>query len=193
MKLFGTSLKINQKQLRILLFLLFLGVLLGFLFYLKIDSTNLISSIETLDTHLQENHVNFIFSHIFTLIFLIGSSFAVIGIVFFFLYIIWEFTCISYSIFLFFRVFQVSGFVYGIIYNIVIKLFFLCCLFIILKNVYFIIKHKFFYKEEETSLSISYKKEYMKILASILAIFLYDLFLYFFGSSILLKLTFLIL
>lgn len=191
MKFLGTGIKFNKRQLKFLLFILFLGVLMGFLFYLKVDSSVFMEQIQDINVSLQNNHINFIMIHIFVLLFLISTSFSMIGIVLFLLYFIFEIACISYSSFVFMNAFGVSGFIFGILYNIVIKFFFLVCLFIIFKKVYFIVKNKFFNKEDhgQQVMQISFKKKYLEIAICCICIILYDIFLYFVGSGILLRLT----
>lgn len=194
MKLLGTGIKLNKRQLKFLLFILFLGVLCGFLFYIKVDSSVFIKQIQEIDINLQSSHVNFIINHILVLFFLLSTSFSIIGIILFLLYVVWEVTCISYSSFVFMNAFGFSGLIYGIIYNLVIKFFFLFSLFVIFKKVYFIFKNKFFNKDdqEQQMMHFSFKKKNMEIIICCICIILYDIFLYFLGSQILLKLTFLL-
>lgn len=191
MKLLGTGFKLNKKQLKFLLFILFLGVLMGYLFYLKVDSSVFMGQIEQIKVSLQDSHINFIMVHIFVLLFLISTSFSIVGIVLFLLYFIFEVACISYSSFIFMKAFGLSGFIYGIFYNFVIKFFFLVCLLVIFKKVYFIVKNKFFNKEDhgQQVWQFSFKKKYLQIIVCCICIVLYDVFLYFFGSQILMKLT----
>ena len=191
MKFLRTSIKFNKRKLKFLLFILFLGILMGFFLNLKVDSSEFIKQIQDINVSLQNNHVNFIMIHILVLLFLVSTSFSMVGIVLFFFYFIFEVACISYSSFIFMHVFGFTGLIFGILYNVVTKLFFLICLFAIFNKVYFLVKNKFFNKEDshEQVMQISFKKKYLEIAICCIGIILYDIFLYFGGSGILLKLT----
>lgn len=188
MNLIGTSLKLTKKQRKILVIFLTIGLVLGFILSKKIDDPTLIESITNISSSLENNHINFILLHILVLAILIASSLMVIGIFLFPLYFLFELTCISYSIFTFISIFHLSGLIYGILYNIFIKLLYLILLYIIFKNILMIIKSLRQNGEDPNIL----KKHYQKVILSILFIFIYDLFLYLLGSTILLKLSFII-
>ena len=189
MKFLGTNFHLSKKYVKFLLFFLFIGIILGFLFYKKIDSSLFIQDIENIREGLVSAHINFIVQHFIVLAVLLFGSFMIFGVILFPLYFIWEIACITYSIFIFQSIFGVSGILFGIFYHIVIKAFFLFCLFILFKNVFEIIKVKLFHKEEHSK---TFANQYKMILLSIFMIFIYDILLYFFGNDILLKLCFLI-
>ena len=178
---------VDKKQLRVAFILLFLGITLGFLFYIKIDSTSIIEQIKNIDSYLKETPINFILVHILTLFFLMSVSFSFVGIFLFALYFIWEFACITYACFIFANVFGLMGFLYGIIYNIVIKLLFLILLVIIFKKIYFFLKNK-----NNKDLSLILKKKKLEIIFCLITIFVYDIILYFIGNEILLKFIFIV-
>ena len=46
MKFLRTSIKFNKRKLKFLLFILFLGILMGFFLYLKVDSSEFIKQIQ---------------------------------------------------------------------------------------------------------------------------------------------------
>ena len=187
MKLMKKTLKLNKKQKKIVIFILVMGLITGYILYKKMSPT-MLDNITNIKSNLENNSLNFIGLHIITLALILASSFFFIGPILFVLYFLWEVSCISFSLISFSSAFQFSGFLYGLLYNILTKLNFIICLIIILKKVTRIIKsiiHK-----EPFDINIL-KKEYRDILIALIAIILYDIFLYFFGGTILLKLCFL--
>ena len=187
MKLMKKTLKLNKKQKKIVIFILVMGLITGYILYKKMSPT-MLDNITNIKSNLENNSLNFIGLHIITLALILASSIFFIGPILFVLYFLWEVSCISFSLISFSSAFQFSGFLYGLLYNILTKLNFIICLIIILKKVTRIIKsiiHK-----ELFDINIL-KKEYRDILIALIAIILYDIFLYFFGGTILLKLCFL--
>ena len=173
MNFIRTSLKLDKKYLKILLAFLCLGIFVGFIFYKKIDSTFFIDDIQNIVTNLESVHINFFFLHFIIISILIASSFMIFGVLLFPVYFLWEIICISYSIFIFGEVFGLSGVFFGVFYNLFLKGLWLVVLYLVFKDVYF-------------------KKQYQIVFISILIILIYDIFIYFFGNSILLKLTFIL-
>lgn len=187
MKLMKKTLKLNKKQKKIVIFILVMGLITGYILYKKMSPT-MLDNITNIKSNLENNSLNFIGLHIITLALILASSIFFIGPILFVLYFLWEVSCISFSLINFSSAFQFPGFLYGLLYNILTKLNFIICLIIILKKVTRIIKsiiHK-----EPFDINIL-KKEYRDILIALIAIILYDVFLYFFGGTILLKLCFL--
>lgn len=188
MNFIRTSLKLDKKYLKILLAFLCLGIFVGFIFYKKIDSTFFIDDIQNIVTNLESVHINFFFLHFIVISILIASSFMIFGVLLFPVYFLWEIICISYSIFIFGEVFGLSGVFFGVFYNLFLKGLWLIVLYLVFKNVYFIIKNNIIHKKDD----FSFKKQYQIVFISILIILIYDIFIYFFGNSILLKLTFIL-
>lgn len=187
MKLMKKTLKLNKKQKKIVIFILVMGLITGYILYKKMSPT-MLDNITNIKSNLENNSLNFIGLHIITLALILASSIFFIGPILFVLYFLWEVSCISFSLISFSSAFRFPGFLYGLLYNILTKLNFIICLIIILKKVTRIIKsiiHK-----EPFDINIL-KKEYRDILIALIAIILYDVFLYFFGGTILLKLCFL--
>ena len=187
MKLMKKTLKLNKKQKKIVIFILVMGLITGYILYKKMSPT-MLDNITNIKSNLENNSLNFIGLHIITLALILASSIFFIGPILFVLYFLWEVSCISFSLISFSSAFQFSGFLYGLLYNILTKLNFIICLIIILKKVTRIIK-SIIHKEPFDINTL--KKEYRDILIALIAIILYDVFLYFFGGTILLKLCFL--
>lgn len=191
MKQIRTSLNLSKKQKQFLLIILFLGILIGFLLYKKIDQSLVIDNITNIESTLENNRINFLFMHLIVLSLLIASSTLMIGIVLFPIYFIMEIATITYSILCFSNAFQISGVLYGIIYNIITKGFYIILLIILTKNIYKIAKMNITTWKNKENHQID-SKEYKKIAILSLSILVYDLFLYLLGSEILLKLSFII-
>ena len=188
MKKFGTSLNLSKKQKRVLIIFLGISLVLGYILSKKINNSPLIEDISNITISLENNHINFIFLHILVLSILIASSTVIIGIFLFPIYFLFELSSISYSLFTFISIFHFSGFLYGLLYNFIIKLFYLVALYIIYKNILRIVKKI----RQKCQDSLVFKKCYQNIILGIISIFIYDLFLYLLGSTILLKLSFII-
>ncbi len=191
MKLIRTSFQFSKREWKIFIFFVLLGTMIGFLMFQNIDSSVFISEIENIEVGLANSHIHFLFLHLVVLSVLIASSFIAVGFILFPLYFLWEIICISYSIFTFAHVFGFTGFLYGIIYNIILKAVFLICLFLIFRSLFVIMKKRFFKKKEEEQTSSLQGREKV-IFISVAVLLLYDLFLYFLGNQILLKLCFLL-
>ena len=187
MKLWKKGFMIDKKQLRVGVIILLLGVFLGFLFYIKLDSTTVLEQIKNIDTYLQDTHINFIWLHILILFFLFSVSFSLAFLFFFAIYFIWETACASYACFIFMNAFGFMGLFFGIFYNIVIKFVFLILLLVIFKKLYFLLKNR-----NHSELGQIIRKTKLEIAFFFILILVYDVFLYFMGSEILLKLTFLV-
>ncbi len=191
MKLIRTSFQFSKKEGKILAVFVLLGVIIGFLLFQNIDSSVFISEMENIEVGLANNHIHFLFLHMIVLSILIASSLAAIGLVLFPLYFLWEIICISYSVFTFAHVFGLAGFFYGLVYNLVLKAVFLICLFLIFRNLFSVMKERFFKRKEKEQGSFFQGREKV-IFISVAVILLYDLLLYFAGNQILLKLCFLL-
>lgn len=187
MKVMKNILKLNKKKQKILALILIVGLIIGYILYKK-TSPIILDDITNIKSNLENNPLNFIGPHIITLALILSSSIFFLGPILFLLYFIWEVACISFSLFSFSSAFQFQGFLYGLLYNILTKLLFIICLIFIFFQVTKIIK-SIIHKEPLDINTL--KKEYHHILISIAIIFLYDILLYFFGSTILLKLCFL--
>lgn len=177
MKLLIKKLKLSKKEKRLAIFLGIIVLCFGYILAQEINidvSTNILES-------LQNNHLNFLFIHVVVISILITSALLTKRILLFWLYFIFELSCISYILWEFSNSFFLKGLLYGILYSIVSKLIYFVCLIIIYRSLKLIIK-------EQGDLN-----KYYKILgASLLIIIIYDFFLYLWGSSILFKLTFII-
>ena len=182
----------KRKQMKFLLIFLILGVLLGYIFFVKIDFSLLQDQIRQIPQLLEDIQISYIWPHFCLLSVLLISSFMGIGIILFVLYFLFEIACISYSVAIFTSFFSLSGFVYGLIYQLILKGFFLVCLFFLFKNVFNMVKSIWQKKGSGQEKFFSLTYFYRHIMIYVLAILGYDLFLTFWGSALLQKLCFIL-
>ena len=191
MKQIRTSLNLSKRQKQFLLIIFFLGILIGFLLYKKIDQSLVIDNIINIEDTLENNRINFIFIHLIVLSILIASSTLMIGIVLFPFYFIMEIASVTYSILCFSNAFQLSGIIYGLIYNLITKGVYLLLFVILAKKLTKLIKNNITSWKKRENQQLDWK-EYKMIALFSLSILVDDLFLYLLGSEILLKLSFII-
>lgn len=189
-----TSLKKNQKQIKWILFFLFLSFLISYIFFKKVDQSLLIEEIKNIPNYLQNNHINYLFLHFIILAILIASSITIIGFLLFPIYFLFEFSCVFYNILIFTNIYHLSGLLYGILYAILTKLVYLVLLLIIFKKGYDLIKVgiRYLTNKNDTELKSYIIKSGKRIIVYILAIFMNDILIYLFANRLLLKLLFII-
>jgi len=187
----GTSFKLDKNLLKGLLLFIFISFLISFLLFNKIDNSSIISQVSNITEYLNNQNINYILIHFIIISVLLTCSFTIVGIIIFPIYLLYEILTINYSIFIFVKVFHFSGFIYGLIYNILTKSVFIILLFMLFKKIINIYK-KFILKEDDKSLSYSINKNLKAILTIIIGILLNDLLIYLISSKILLKLAFII-
>jgi len=186
----GTSLRNNKNLLKSLLLFILISFLISLLLFNKVDSTNLINSIKNMEQYLSNQNINYVITHFITISILLTGSLTIIGVVLIPLYFLYEFVCINYSIFILLKAFQFSGFIYGLIYNILTKGIYLILLLLLSKKIINIIKT--FKISEEKAKIYSINKNIKCILLIIISVIVNDIIIYFFASKILLKLLFII-
>lgn len=187
MKILWTSLRNNKKYLEFCFFFLILGFLIGFLIYLKFDHSTIEQELSLFSQSLSEHHIQYLGFHFLLLSIFIACSFTLIGVFLFPIYILFEGVCIMYHICTFTSAYHLSGFIYSLISNMILKAIFLMFLILFFKSVLNIVKKVITNLKEaqKEDLSIVYTRNIKRILFSIIGIFLNDLFLYFFGNKIL--------
>ncbi len=192
MKNIRTSIKNNQKLLKWLLFFILFGILIGFILYEKTGDTTT-RELSNITAYLKDNHINYIVLHLFILSLIIMGSLTIIGIVIIPIYLVFEISCITYSILAFVSIYNFSGFIYGFLYNIITKLVFIILLLCLFKKLITIIKILInLYLNKEITEEYNIKNYLKKISIFILTIFLNDIFIYLWASKILLKLAFIL-
>jgi len=194
MNYLGTSIKNNNKYIKFVVFLLFLGCLIGFVLYHSIDNTLVHDEIVNISSYITQNNINFFFIHLLFISLLIISSFTLIGIILFPLYLVFESISIIYNILSFISVYKFRGFIYSLLYNLFSKGLFLLLVILIFKIildslnlVITRLKHKNL-QENKANLFRNVKK----VIFYFLLILINDFLIYLFLNDILAKFIFII-
>ncbi len=185
--------KFNPKLNKKVIYLLLIAILISVLLYFKIDNTNLLKELQNLDNLLLNTHFNLIIWHflliaILTFIILIG-----LGYIFIPLYFIFEFSCIFYQILIFLKLASFKGLLFSLIYNIILKSFYLILIIFFIKKLTNIIK--LLIKSFLNKITIDKNILFTNLKALIILFFLIiinDLIIYFWGTKILLKFIFIL-
>lgn len=179
----------NKKELKQLLFLLFIGFLFGLLIIRKLNINPILEEIKNIDIYIKENSINFLSSHFIVISLLIISSLFIIGVILFPVYLLYESTCILFNIYTLSMVYKLNGFAYSILYNIITKLILMIMLLKIFKSLIKIGKTIIKKEKNKKEIIIKYLKQAF-IYFSIIII--NDFLLYFLGNKILSMLLFII-
>ena len=191
MNLIKRSLKNNKRYFKFTIILLCLGFLIGFVLTKKTEMSQILDSISSIESYLNSNNINYLSTHIITLLVLITASLTVLGLVLFPINIIYEGICIAFNIITFSSVFKLSGFIYGLIYNIITKGIYVLVLIFIFKKLTIILKNIMIKSDKEDKKALIIKN-IKHIGFYIIIIITYDIFLYLFGSRLLSYFLFLI-
>ena len=178
--------KSNYKYFKTILFFLSIGSILGFFLHSKLNNTNLYQELTNISYYLSNHHLNFLILHLFILSFLLMTSLIGIGLLFFFIYLLFESICITYNLLSFLKVFALKGLLYGLIYNLLTKGLYLLLLVILFKKIFTFSKYFFIYllKKEENSKYNLYSN--LKSIGLILIIIiLNDILIYFYAHKVL--------
>lgn len=191
MNLIKRSLKNNKRYFKFTIILLCFGFLIGFVLTKKAEISPILDNISSIESYLNSNNINYLSTHIITLLVLITASLTVLGLVLFPINIIYEGICIAFNIITFSSVFKLSGFIYGLIYNIITKGIYVLVLIFIFKKLTIILK-KLMIKSDKENKKALIIKNIKHIGFYIITITTYDIFLYLFGSKLLSYFLFLI-
>jgi len=183
------SFKNNKKYLKQILFLLVIGFIIGFILTKKLELNEVLEQIKNIAEYLNNNKINLIGSHITIISTIFLASLTIIGLILFPLNIIYEGICISFNIFTFTKVFKFNGFIYSLIYNILIKGVYIILLMIIFKKLLAVLKI-IFSKNEKIEKKTTIIKKLKQIIIYFGLILLNDIIIYLFGSKILSLLLF---
>ena len=182
----------NRKYLQKILIFSLIGLFLGYLLYHKMPNEALLRELASIKDILVNKHINFLVIHFIIASILIMASIVGIGIILLPLYFIFEVTCISYNIFCFISVFKFRGFIFSIFFNLITKGLYLLLILIISKKLISILK-LFLMSLKNANITLYSLKKHLKIIVlGLILIIINDIFIFTFGSKILLKLSFLI-
>lgn len=128
-----------KKYLAFIFILLLIGIISGIIYYYNLDSNIKENVINTLGEYKIVN-INNIFKHFLILSIILILSIFVVGVPLAIFYLYFEGVTIGFTITIFTVKFGISGFLYGIIYNLATKLIFLLLLVIFLNKIFNISK-----------------------------------------------------
>ena len=168
-----------------------ISLFLAFFSFSKLDNTLVIANVKNLEEYLINNNLNFIFNHFLSVSLIITCSLTLIGLIFIPIYILYEIFSIFYAFYIFIIAFSFKGFIYAILFNIITKGLYLFFLFIIIRKIRNIVL-LLFKNKENIDLKYSLSKNIKAIIISIILIIISDILIYFIGTKILLKLTFIL-
>lgn len=169
---------LQSKEVKFIFFLIIIGFFIGF--FLALDMSEKINDIKLLPQYLEDGHVSFASSHLIFMLFIYLVLFTKVSIILLSLYLVWESICISSSIILFLNAFGFKGLLIGLFYNVILKL-------VLLSGIAFMLYLSRKIKKDD-KIDFNMKKIRLKFISAMVIIFIYDIFLYFFGNNILLKL-----
>lgn len=178
--------RINKQKISIAIGLI-LAIFLGYILYKNMDNSSLITWISNIKVNLEGKHIQFLANHLLVLALLIFSAFLLIETITFRIYLILELACVSYGLLLFISVFKLPGLIYGVLYMILTKFIYLLALSIIFKKIK-ILRRSIITNQIDPK----FKQNYYGVLLAIAIVILNDLFLFWLGSFIMLKLSFII-
>lgn len=187
-----TFLKKYKNDLKIVIFFLFLGFLIGFLLIKKLDCQELLKEIKNIEIYLNTQKINYILFHLMVISLLATSSLTLIGLLLFPLYFIYEGACISFNIASFTSVFKLKGLIFSIFYNLITKAVFLVLLIFIFHTGMKIVKTKMQKETKEEEKKIVLQKKKKQMVFYILLLLVNDILIYFFANKILYALLFII-
>lgn len=171
------------KYFRFIIILAFVGLIVGLLFYIKFDNSLIFDSVVNIKSNLSD-HFSYFGRHFLIWAIIIFSCILSIGFIILPIYLILEFASITYSLLIFNNIFGFSGFLWGLIFNLILRLGFLIIILI------FSYKFKCFIKNNFKLLDYNYLFKQIKIY--FLITLFNDLLIYFLANYILFKLTFII-
>ena len=185
--------KSNKKYLKIFFFFFIVGSSLGLIYYNILDKNLLTSSINNIPDILSTKHLNFIFSHLMIIFCIFASIFLGIGIIITLFYFLFIGLTTNLIILAFWSLWHFKGLIYSCFYLIITKLLFFCFLIYFFKIVINLSKELFNLFKNNSFFNSENLKLYLKrfIVITILII-INDVFIFFFGTKILEKLTFII-
>ena len=187
-------LKRHRYLLTFLSVILLISILFGIIIFYKCNKLNMFDNYNNLKDNILNNSINNIFNHLFNISIIIILSLTILGYFSSILYLFYEGISISLTICILALKYSFKGLIFGIIYNTLYKLPFICLYLLILVKISIIIST--FIKNYFTKNKF-YNNEYIK--NNILAIFIlliiiviYDLILFIFSNFMLKYLTYML-
>lgn len=192
--------KFNSKKNNLVVFFLItifiLGIVFGIVYYFKLPKlikTGIGENLLEISKNIKNSHLNYFLFHniIFLLIFFLSYTTILFPIILFYLF--YEGVSLGFSFIIFTSSFKISGFFYALVLFIFTKLIYLLFIFYLTYNSYLIVKNMIYLFSKKTSVyNIPFKKYFKRLIVLIICMFIYDLFIYFWGNKILYYFKFLL-
>ena len=187
MKTIWTSLKRHKSLLLFIAILFLFGVVTGFLFYFKQESS-VKETVSLSLTNLFQNNVftiKNIFYHFIILLIVCSTLFCFIGLPILVIYIFFEGLTIGFILPIFFSLFKINAILYFLLYFLLVKFFFVFLLFMLfVKSIYYLKSYLICLKKK----SYDFIKSLKYIVVLIFIILMNDCFVYFVSNRILILL-----
>lgn len=190
MNSFKISLKNNKRYFKRVFILLLLGILIGFFLIKKLDTKLILENLQEIASYLDTNKINFLTSHLITILLLLLGSLTIVGFLLFPICFIYEGICIAFILISFTSVFKLKGLLYSLIYILITKGLYIFLLVLVFKRL--IAFGKIIISKEKKEYKLILTKNIKIIGIYIMIIFFNDLILYLFGNKILAFFLFLI-
>lgn len=183
----------NKKYFLFIGIILVMGIFSGILYYYNIDNNMQSSVINTISNY-EINQINNILKHVIILSILLVSSLVLIGIPISLFYVYYEGISMGFIITIFTTKYGLSGFIYGLIYNIVGSLLFLFLLLFFIKKLFYIAFSlmSFIYQKKQEKLKSTIIINFKNALLLMSLIIVLDIIIYIFSDNILLLFAFLL-
>ena len=185
-----TSLKKKSTIFKFIATLFILGIIVGIILYLNLDSDikkSIISTVTNLNENLKTTKQNNLLFHLL----IISSSLLASLTIFLFplniFYLFYESLCIGFIFASFFNISGLSGLLYALIYIILNKALYLLILVYLNIISYKLIKKilKALFQKDNISVRDLYLNYFKKILICLASLTILDIFIFFFGNKIL--------
>lgn len=180
----------HSKYFRFIVVLLTIGILVGIIMYLNLDSNSKKSIIEyfmNIQNNLANTKQNNLIFHLIIILLFILSSLTVVLYPLTTFYLFYELVSIGFTIASYFHLNGLFGVIYSLVYIIINKLLFIIILIYINYISYKMIKKiiNSLLKKENIGIRELYLNYFSKILICLVALLIFNTLTYFFGNKIL--------
>ncbi len=185
-----TSTKSKSKIFKFLITLVIIGIIVGIILYLNLDSEakkSIINSFTNINTNLKTTNQNNIFFHLIIIIGFVICSLTIILYPLNIFYLFYELVSLGFILASYTHLNGLKGLLYGIIYILLNKAFYLLILLYLNIISYRIIKKiiNSLLKKDNISVRELYLNYFSKIIICIIPLFLIDIIIFFFGNKLL--------
>ncbi len=192
MKYLKAVIKKQKKYLKLFLFILGIGFIMGLFFYSKTSNSSIYAEIKNISTTLSTTHINYLFLHLLIIAFILLTSLTIIGTLSIPLYIIYEGFSLGYNMASLTTVFHFKGLIYSFIYILLTKGLYLILIAILFKKLISLIKYLINILIYKNTLKYNIYANLKVIIICLISIFLNDIIIYLFAHKILKYLAFIL-